>query len=85
MFKSLWRSAVLVQNKEMITGDLVHMKLDGVILESTLGVVTGSLGDDQYRVLWLDEASSGAQGTYTGLSLQAMNDEEWQDTLYTDW
>jgi hypothetical protein len=54
-------------------------------LESTLGVVTGSLGDDNYKVLWLDEASSGAQGTYAGFNLQAMNDEQWQDTLYTDW
>jgi hypothetical protein len=69
----------------MITGDLVHMKLDGDVLESTLGVVTGSLGDDNYKVLWLDEASSGAQGTYAGFALQAMNDEQWQDTLYTDW
>ena len=50
----------------MITGDLVHMKLDGEILESTLGVVTSSLGDDHYKVLWLDEASSGAQGTVAG-------------------
>ena len=69
----------------MITGDLVHMKLDGDVLESTLGVVTSSLGDDNYTVLWLDEASSGAQGTYAGFTLQAMNDEKWQDTLYTDW
>tara|TARA_B100000029_G_C16842030_1_gene692134 strand:+ start:71 stop:280 length:210 start_codon:yes stop_codon:yes gene_type:complete len=69
----------------MITGDLVHMKLNGEVLESTLGVVTSSLGDNNYRVLWLDEASSGAQGTYAGYSLQAMNDEQWQDTLYTDW
>ena len=69
----------------MITGDLVHMKLDGDVLESTLGVVTSSLGDDNYRVLWLDEASSGAQGTYAGFTLQAMNDEQWQDTLFTDW
>ena len=69
----------------MITGDLVHMKLDGDVLESTLGVVTSSLGDDNYKVLWLDEASSGAQGTYAGFNLQAMNDEQWQDTLFTDW
>lgn len=69
----------------MITGDLVHMKIDGGVLESTLGVVTSSLGDDNYRVLWLDEASSGAQGTYAATSLQAMNDEQWQDTLFTDW
>ena len=69
----------------MITGDLVHMKIDGDVLESTLGVVTSSLGDDNYKVLWLDEASSGAQGTYAAHSLQAMNDEKWQDTLYTDW
>ena len=69
----------------MITGDLVHMKLDGDVLESTLGVVTSSLGDDNYRVLWLDEASSGAQGTYAGFTLQAMKDEQWQDTLFTDW
>jgi hypothetical protein len=69
----------------MITGDLVHMKLDGDVLESTLGVVTSSLGDNHYKVLWLDEASSGAQGTYAGSSLQTMNDEQWQDTLYTDW
>tara|TARA_R110000782_G_scaffold156779_1_gene248939 strand:- start:201 stop:410 length:210 start_codon:yes stop_codon:yes gene_type:complete len=69
----------------MITGDLVHMKLDGDVLESTLGVVTSSLGDDNYNILWLDEASSGTQGTYAGFTLQAMNDEQWQDTLYTDW
>lgn len=69
----------------MITGDLVHMKLDGDVLESTLGVVTSSLGDDNYRVLWLDDASSGAQGTYAGYSLQEMDNEQWQDTLYTDW
>ena len=69
----------------MITGDLVHMKIDGDVLESTLGVVTSSLGDDNYKVLWLDEASSGAQGTYAGFTLQAMDDEKWQDTLYTDW
>jgi hypothetical protein len=69
----------------MITGDLVHMKLDGEVLESTLGVVTSSLGDDNYRVLWLDDASSGAQGTYAGYSLQEMDNEQWQDTLYTDW
>jgi hypothetical protein len=69
----------------MITGDLVHMKLDGEILESTLGVVTSSLGDDHYKILWLDEASSGAQGTYAAFSLQAMNDAEWQDELYADW
>jgi len=49
----------------MITGDLVHMRLDGEILESTLGVVTGSIGDDIYKVLWLDDANSSAQGTYT--------------------
>jgi len=69
----------------MITGDLVHMKLDGDVLESTLGVVTSSLGDNNYKILWLDEASSGTQGTYSGYSLQAMNDEQWQDTLFTDW
>ena len=69
----------------MITGDLVHMKLDGEILESTLGVVTSSLGDDHYKVLWLDEASSGAQGTYAGYTLQAMNDIEYQETLFESW
>ena len=58
----------------MITGDLVHMKIDGDVLESTLGVVTGSLGDNNYKVLWLDDASSGTQGIYAVLSLQAMKD-----------
>ena len=60
----------------MITGDLVHMKLNGEILESTLGVVTSSLGDDHYKVLWLDKASSGAQGTYAAFSLQPMNEKK---------
>ena len=69
----------------MITGDLVHMKIDGGVLESTLGVVTSSLGDDNYRVLWLDEASTGAQGTYTASNLQAMSDEDWQNTTIIDW
>ena len=76
---------MLEQSNNIISGDLVHLKLDGGVLKSTLGVVTSSLGDNQYTVLWLDEASSGAQGTYAGLNLQAMNDEQWQDTLYTDW
>ena len=65
----------------MITGDLVHMKLDGEILESTLGVVTGSIGDDTYKVLWLDEASSTAQGTYTANTLYPVREE----TIYEDW
>ena len=69
----------------MITGDLVHLKLDGTVMESTLGVVTSSLGDDSYKILWLDEASSGAQGLYEATSLQAMNDLEWQNEIYTDW
>ena len=69
----------------MITGDLVHMKIDGDVLEATLGVVTSSLGDEQYKVLWLDEASSGAQGTYTAYSLQPMNDIEYQETLFENW
>ena len=43
----------------MITGDLVHMKIDGEVMESTLGVVTGSFDDNNFKVLWLDEASSG--------------------------
>ncbi len=73
------------QEVEIISGDLVHMKMGGEVLHSTLGVVTSSLGDDSYRVLWLDEASSGAQGTYTSSSLQAMKDEEWQSELYTNW
>ena len=73
------------QEVEIISGDLVHMKMEGEVLHSTLGVVTSSLGDNNYRVLWLDEASSGAQGTYTSGSLQAMKDEEWQSELYTDW
>ena len=30
----------------MITGDLVHMKIDGDVLEATLGAVTGSLDVD---------------------------------------
>mgnify|MGYP003110473006 FL=1 len=61
----------------MITGDLVHMKIDGDVLEATLGVVTSSLGDDNYKILWLDEASSGAQGTYAGHSLQAMKEDDY--------
>ena len=65
----------------MITGDLVHMKLDGEILESTLGVVTGSIGDNNYKVLWLDEASSPAQGTYTANTLYPVQEE----TIYEDW
>mgnify|MGYP003117557214 FL=1 len=69
----------------MITGDLVHMKIDGDVLEATLGVVTSSLGDDSYKILWLDEASSGAQGTYAGSNLQAMNDIDYQETLFEGW
>jgi len=65
----------------MTTGDLVHMRLDGEILESTLGVVTGSIGDDTYKVLWLDEASSTAQGTYTANILYPVREE----TIYEDW
>ena len=65
----------------MITGDLVHMKIDGEILESTLGVVTGSIGDDNYKVLWLDEASSTTQGTYTANTLYPVQEE----TIYEDW
>ena len=65
----------------MITGDLVHMKIDGQVLESTLGVVTSSLGDDSYRILWLDD-ESGTQGTYTATSLEEMKhddiDPDWQ-------
>ena len=67
------------------SGYLVHMKIDGEVLEATLGVVTSSLGDDNYRILWLDEERSGARVTYAACSLQAMNDEQWQDTLYTSW
>ena len=70
--------------EKMTTGDLVHMKLDGEVLESTLGVVTGSLGDDNYKILWLDDASSG-EGMYNVAVLQAMNDEDWQETLFQDW
>ena len=66
----------------MITGDLVHMKIDGEVMESTLGVVTGSFDDNNFKVLWLDEASSGAQGTHAGATLQAMNDVEYQETLF---
>jgi len=69
----------------MITGDLVHMKIDGDVLEATLGVVTSSLGDNNYKILWLDEASSGAQGTYAGSNLQAMNDIDYQETLFESW
>ena len=65
----------------MTTGDLVHMRLDGEILESTLGVVTGSIGDETYKVLWLDEASSTAQGTYTANILYPVREE----TIYEDW
>ena len=64
----------------MITGDLVHMKIDGQVLESTLGVVTSSLGDNNYRILWLDD-ESGTQGTYTGSSLEEMK----HDDLDSDW
>ena len=70
--------------EKMTTGDLVHMKLDGEVLESTLGVVTGSMGDDNYKILWLDDASSG-EGMYNVAALQAMNDEDWQETLFQDW
>ena len=69
----------------MTTGDLVHMKIDGDVLEATLGVVTSSLGDNNYKILWLDEASSGAQGTYAGSNLQAMNDIDYQETLFEGW
>ena len=69
----------------MITGDLVHMRLDGEVLESTLGVVTGSIGDDYFKVLWLDDASSGAQGAYNVSALQPMNEIEYQETLFEDW
>ena len=70
----------------MITGDLVHMKIDGDVLESTLGVVTGSLGDDNYRILWLDDAAAGAQGTWHNHHLQRMNDEEeCQEYSLEDW
>ena len=69
----------------MITGDLVHMKINGDVLEATLGVVTSSLGDNNYKILWLDEASSGAQGTYAGSNLQAMNDIDYQETLFEGW
>ena len=65
----------------MITGDLVHMRLDGEILESTLGVVTGSIGDDIYKVLWLDDANSSAQGTYTADTLYPAQEE----TIHEDW
>ena len=69
----------------MITGDLVHMKIDGDVLEATLGVVTSSRGDNNYKILWRDEASSGAQGTYAGSNLQAMNDIDYQETLFEGW
>tara|TARA_B100000131_G_scaffold117913_1_gene114928 strand:- start:4105 stop:4311 length:207 start_codon:yes stop_codon:yes gene_type:complete len=64
----------------MITGDLVHMKIDGQVLESTLGVVTSSLGDNNYRILWLDD-ESGTQGTYAEASLEEMK----HDDLDSDW
>ncbi len=69
----------------MTTGDLVHLKLDGEVLQATLGVVTSSLGDDTFQVLWLDEASSGTEQNYQAACLQAMNDEEWQETLFEGW
>jgi hypothetical protein len=59
----------------MITGDLVHMKIDGEVLQSTLGVVTSSLGDDNYRILWLDD-ESGTQGTYAATCLEEMKHEQ---------
>ena len=68
-----------------ITGDLVHMKIDGEVLESTLGVVTSSMDESHCKILWLDEASSGAQGTYKFSALQPVRDVEWQNELYTDW
>ena len=64
----------------MITGDLVHMKIDGEVMESTLGVVTSSLGDNNYRILWLDD-ESGTQGTYAEASLEEMK----HDDLDSDW
>ena len=69
----------------MTTGDLVHLKLDGEVLQATLGVVTSSLEDNTFQVLWLDEASSGAEQNYQATCLQAMNDEEWQETLFEGW
>ncbi len=48
----------------MTTGDLVHLKLDGEVLQVTLGVVTSSLGDDTFQVRWLDEAISGTEQNY---------------------
>ena len=69
----------------MITGDLVHMKLDGEVMVATLGVVTSSLGDKNCEVLWLDEASTGTEQIYQASCLQAMNDEQWQETLFESW
>ena len=69
----------------MIAGDLVHMKLDGEVMVATLGVVTSSLGDNNFEVLWLDEASTGTEQTYQASCLQAMNDEQWQETLFEGW
>ena len=69
----------------MTTGDLVHLKLNGEVLQATLGVVTSSLGDNTFQVLWLDEASSGTEQNYQAACLQAMNDEEWQETLFEGW
>ena len=69
----------------MITGDLVHMKIDGEVMESTLGVVTGSFDDNNFKVRWLAEASSGTEQKYQASCLQAMNDEQWQETLFEGW
>ena len=67
------------------TGDLVHMKIGGEVLEATLGVVTGSTGDNGYKVLWLDEAGGAARGTYNFSALYRVNDLEGHNEVYTDW
>jgi len=67
----------------MITGDLVHMKIDGETLESTLGVVTSSLEDNRYKVLWLDD-EAGAQGTYNAQFLAPLPEINIDEVSYED-
>ena len=65
----------------MITGDLVYMKAEGEILQSTLGVITSSVSQPErkYQVLWLDEASDGVMGWYQTTSLHPLGDDEYEE------
>ena len=69
----------------MITGDLVNMKIDGEVLESTLGVVTGSLGDNNYKILWLDDANYGMSEMYKASSLRLMDDVKYEEVFDEYW